>query len=145
MLSHQHTPYHHTAYKFWSLSVSFSWDYIAWKWCCLWIWQLPDWLPNSLRGYIIYHRYGTMYQRSTLISTLSHIFYCVHAFLNCTQNKKNTVYARIYLVLWCYYKMAHKTVPAYSSSLTVCISGHHPSVALREEKSLCPATYKEGI
>ena len=41
--------------------------------------------------------------------------------------------------------MAYKTVPAQSSNLIVCVSGHCPSVKLGQEKSLCPATYQEGI
>jgi hypothetical protein len=41
--------------------------------------------------------------------------------------------------------MAYKTVPAQSSCLITCVSGHHPSVELGQEKSLCPATYQGGI
>jgi len=37
---HKYVLSHHAVCKFWFKNISISWEYIAWKWLCLWIWQL---------------------------------------------------------------------------------------------------------
>jgi hypothetical protein len=50
---HKYVLTRHAVCKFWFENISVSWEYIAWKWLHLWIWQLLAWLPGASEVYRI--------------------------------------------------------------------------------------------